>query len=502
MVEYSTPQWLLDWYDAKEEAEEVAAKVEAGELPQEALIWARRRIEDTGGGYDEPPSGPVDPTTSTGDLGSIGDFLSGLGESVSNTVGGFVDGLFGDSSEPSSAPQNLEAYGGGNGEKPVFDYPTDNPFTRQDLFDGKERTFSRGPNVYPGKEIAMPDDTPEISDPRYKSTYSNPNNYGSENQMPEQMKTNMQPGNFMGNVKGMFDSIGFGSNYNVQSKMAQAIQNPLTFGGAGNLMKGIGQLESSRGRSGTGAQIAAGVMPMVAGALGAPALGIGLLGGMFNSMGAHRDWDETLDSDLYVDLDTGISAFQSMKENDVGGYQEGFLNNANMLGEMDPRTSIQTSEGWAQAGPLSNYMHSLIDNDIKDPYADVDGVVATDYFSGTNFSGETPFGNQAWYDNGQGNFTSNNQAVQQLNAGIGPAYNEHMSKYQGYNEGQEALPAAAQALENQIWHSENFGGNNDVGLFADYDSGVSSYSGESGNTSGSDYGDLDTGIGGDDDWDF
>ena len=184
---------------------------------------------------------------------------------------------------------------------------------------------------------------------------------------------------------------------------------------------------------------------MVAGSSLIPGAGLlGLLGGIFNKLGAYHQFTPAMDSNLFVNPDTGSATWRSLSPGGSGS-QRGTLNLYNMLqdyGGSYPTRQVQTPRGYANARDLAYIM--------------AQGERAPEGL----YTQQTPYGYQ---DFGEGHNVTNQEALNTYNlTGAGPILNEAaavLGPDAGYNETIDMAEALAEAVEHDMSNqSEDYWG--------------------------------------------
>jgi len=145
--------------------------------------------------------------------------------------------------------------------------------------------------------------------------------------------------------------------------------------------------------------------------------GLGLFGGILNSMGAYHDYDKSKDTDLSFDPDSGELSWGGIGSHAQGGGQYGSLNNMNMINDIAerfPDEYISTPLGYTTAGNLKDALGSGMFQNFDD-YTN---------FGDSGFRQDTPFGWQPFGGQGDHNVTNQHALAQYRDSGIGAIQNE------------------------------------------------------------------------------
>ena len=202
---------------------------------------------------------------------------------------------------------------------------------------------------------------------------------------------------------------------------------PTSLSSIGNTWRGVDRLSAIRGESGNlGRKIGAAAIPIGATLMslaGASTFPLSILGGLFNTLGGYHDYDPNADTNITIDPETGLVAWDSTNMGGGGMYQ-GMPNAENFV------------ESLAARDP-SMMMHTGITEDGQKTYSNIQDLndymsynrqvmdTASPYYGGDMHGGfldstsDTPW---SYADSNYANL-SNAEAMNSLGSRSGNAYN-------------------------------------------------------------------------------
>jgi hypothetical protein len=247
---------------------------------------------------------------------------------------------------------------------------------------------------------------------------------------------------------------------------------PTSLSSIGNTWRGVDRLSAIRGESGNlGRKIGAAAIPIGATLMslaGASTFPLSILGGLFNTLGGYHDYDPNADTNITIDPETGLVAWDSTNMGGGGMYQ-GMPNAENFvesLAARDPSMMVHTgitdrsgfsdpSKGFDDFGQktysniqdLSDYMSfNRQANNPNSEFFMMDAYNDPTYTATT----DTPW---AYADSNYANL-SNAEAMNSLGSRSGNAYNAIASDVYARGGGYNDIAAAVERAQAAQIESE------------------------------------------------